>query len=103
MGYRCPHCGTNSVPFFKAVFLTTRTTGVECTHCHERVTRPTWTFALLALIVPLLWVWERFTDPPQHVVYYAAEVAILWGLAILLIAPLKKLPSVPTKDVATEQ
>ena len=96
MNYRCPHCGTNGVPFFKAIFCTSRTCGVECNHCHKFSTRPIWTFIALALLLPIWWVWERTNDVPEQVAIYGLEVAALWAVLLLVASPMKKLPDAPS-------
>lgn len=50
-----------------------------------------WTFVGIALIVPILWLWESTTNPPEHVVYYAIEVALLWAALLLIMSPMTKM------------
>ena len=50
-----------------------------------------WTFVGIALIVPILWLWESTTNPPEHVVYYAIEVALLWAVLLLIMSPMTKM------------
>ena len=89
MHYKCLRCGKQAVPFFKAIFATSRTHGVECMNCTTLHTRPIWTFVALALLVPIWVVWIKVVEPPFHVGMYGLQVVALWALVILVMSPLK--------------
>ena len=69
--------------------MTSRNVGVECQNCHASISRPIWTFVALALILPIWGIWYKFVDPPFHLGIYGLEVAMLWGLVVLVLSPLK--------------
>ena len=89
MKHVCPNCKEKTLPSLRVMFMTSRTHGVECINCHREITRPFWTFVVIALLLPIWVVWIKLADPLFHVGMYGLQVVALWAAVVLVLSPLK--------------